>query len=127
MLPCSVLVADPHPDCATSLADLLAECGHRVRVALTAGEALRLAAADPPDVVVSEARFPDLDGFALVERIVDLAPRPAVFVMVTGHCRLRDRATVAGFDHFVVKGGDPGDLVRLVERLGCNSPEPVMR
>jgi DNA-binding response OmpR family regulator len=125
--PCSVLIADPDPDCAASLASVLAYGGHKVRIARTGGEALRLAADDPPEVVISEARLGDLDGFALAERVMRLAPVPLVFVLLTTRDDLADRATLAGFDHFFVKPADPAELVRLVERLGCNSPEPLIR
>ena len=123
--PCSVLIVDPYPDCAGTLGEVLAAYGHQARIAHTPADALRLAAADPPDVVISEARFDDMDGFTLVEKMLGLVPEPVVFVMVTGRHQLRGRAALAGFDHFLVKPADPGELVGLVERAGCDSPEPV--
>ena len=121
--PCSVLVADPYPDCAAGLADRLAASGHKVRVAHTAADALRLAADEAPDIVVSEARFSDMDGFALVERIRGQVPGSVVCVMVTGRHDLRDRASGAGFDHFFVKPADPNDLARLVDEIERHCPD----
>jgi hypothetical protein len=41
-------------------------------------------------VVISEARFPDMDGFSLVERLMGLAPEPLAFVLLTGQSGLGD-------------------------------------
>ena len=121
--PCSVLVADPYPDCAAGLADLLTASGHKVRIAHTAADALRLAADEPPHIVVSEARFSDMDGFTLVEKLRGRAPESVVCVMVTGRHDLRDRAGAAGFDHFFVKPADPNDLARLADKIERHCPE----
>ena len=123
--PRSVLIVDPCPDYAGTLGEVLAAYGHQARIAHTPADALRLVAADPPDVVISEARFNDMDGFTLVEKILGLVHQPVASIMVTGRHRLRERATLAGFDHFLVKPADPCKLVGLVERAGCDSTEPV--
>jgi DNA-binding response OmpR family regulator len=124
--PCSVLIVDPYPDCADSLAGVLAYHGHKVRIAYTPADALQLVADDPPDVVISEARFNDMDGFTLVQRIMGLASESVVFVMVTGRHEFRGRATLCGFDHFLVKPADPDELVRLLDGIGCAAPEPLV-
>ena len=114
----SILIADPSPDNANSLADVLALSGYRVRTARTASGALALAAADPPAVVITEAAFPDDDGFALAGRLVDAMRARPVLVLLTGYPVAEDRARAAGFDHHFVKPADPTELVRTVGRAG---------
>lgn len=114
---------DPYPDWTATLAEALAAHGHGVRTAYNPDEALPLVEADPPDVVITEARFPGADGFQLVDRVGRRVPDRVVFVMVTGFADLRDRARRAGFDHFFVKPADPDELARLVTRIDHYCPE----
>jgi YesN/AraC family two-component response regulator len=85
--------------------------------------ALELAATKPPDIVISEARFPDMDRFLLVEKIMGPIPDPVVFVMVTGYNHLRDRATLAGFHHFFLKPANPDELAQLVGKIHNYCPD----
>ncbi|MFC3608151.1 sigma-54-dependent transcriptional regulator [Stutzerimonas tarimensis] len=58
--------------------------GWQVRTCASASEALGLLTRDYPGVVVSDVRMPDLDGLALLDRLVALDAELPV-VMVTGH------------------------------------------
>ena len=78
----SVLVLDSHEDSARSLADLLEFCGYQVVVASSGAEALSLAS--PFDVVITELRLPDMDGYDLVRQMRERAgKRPQLIVAVT--------------------------------------------
>jgi response regulator RpfG family c-di-GMP phosphodiesterase len=114
---------DPYPDWSATLADALRSHGHEVRTAYTEDEALELVEADPPDIVICEARFPRSDGFSLVQKIGELVPERITFVMVTGYADLRDRAKLAGFDHFFAKPADAKELARLVGKIDHYCPD----
>jgi len=64
-----VLVADDDPAVLGLVADLLTEEGYRVARARDGAEALAVARADPPDLVVSDVGMPRLDGLGLAERL----------------------------------------------------------
>jgi CheY-like chemotaxis protein len=116
----SVLVVDDSPDVAGSTADLLALAGHRPRVALGGEEALRLAAADPPDVVLLDLRMPGLDGCEVARRLADRwHGRPPVLVAVTACGTTADRAqtAAAGFHLHLVKPVDPAVLIGMLRRF----------
>jgi DNA-binding response OmpR family regulator len=104
-------VADPCPLNTDTLAQVLAACGFRVRTAGTAAAALTAARADPPDVLVTEAVFPDGDGAVLAQAVAaGRDPRP-LLVLHTGRDPVGRRP---GFDHVCRKPADPEALARLV-------------
>jgi len=110
----TVLVADPSPENADSLALILAECGYRVRTAGTAAEALAAAVGEPPDVLITEALFPDADGFALVEQVAAATPERPLFVLLTGRVVPAESVRRARFDAHFLKPADPGVLIDVL-------------
>jgi CheY-like chemotaxis protein len=113
----SVLIVDGYKDAATSLADLLALCGHRVRVAFDADSALQAIIEERPDVVVTEAWLPGGGGFDLVGRLSTLpGPTPYLIALTTqGTSKDRERIRAAGFHEFVLKPADPTELLNLLQ------------
>jgi DNA-binding NarL/FixJ family response regulator len=94
-----VLIVDDHPSfrrCARSL--LTAEGFDVVGEAEDGASALTLAAQLEPDVVLLDIQLPDLDGFAVAERL--LAEAPAVGIVL-------------------VSSRDAGEYGRLVEQSGA--------
>jgi DNA-binding response OmpR family regulator len=94
--------------------------GHRVAVAYDAEAALRLAAADPPDVVVVEPFVRGSDGWAFVRSLRSRAPgKPAVVaVTVLGRPEDRRQSAEAGVAAHLLKPADPAELLALLGRLG---------
>jgi CheY-like chemotaxis protein len=124
-----ILVVDDSPDTARSTAELLTLMGYTVRVAFSGHAALRLAAAESPDVVLLDLRMPGMDGCEVARRLTaDGAGKPPVIVAVTGCGTEEDRVrtAAAGFDLHLVKPVDPGVLVGLLRRLrrAITPPEP---
>src|SRR5207248_5639267 len=64
-----ILVADDSITTRSLLRNALEASGFRVRTAADGDEALRLALAEPFDLVVSDVRMPRLDGFGLTARL----------------------------------------------------------
>jgi CheY-like chemotaxis protein len=113
--PClTVLVADPSPENADSLALILAECGHRVRTAGTAAEALAAAHADPPDVLITESLFPDADGFALAEQVAAGSTSRPLLVLLTGRVTSPESVEPSRFDARFLKPADPAALLAVL-------------
>jgi DNA-binding response OmpR family regulator len=65
----TVLVVDDEPSVRDFLAFVLADEGFRVETASDGDEALKLALADPPDVVLTDLMMPRVDGYQLIERL----------------------------------------------------------
>ncbi|HEX4608300.1 MAG TPA: response regulator [Urbifossiella sp.] len=116
----TVLVVDGHPDTAESTADLCRLLGSPARYALAGEDALRLAADDPPDVILLEIRLPDLDGCELARRLALAPGKPPLLIAVTTAAADRDRArtAAAGFHLHLVKPVHPGILAGLLRRWG---------
>ena len=118
-----VLVADDEPGAAQSLAALLGLLGFEARAAATPLDAVRLAAAHPPDAVVMDLGWPGPDGCALAGAVCRAAGRRPLLVALTGHPGQEARTLAAGFDHLVHKPADPAALEHLLrdelDRVGA--------
>ena len=117
--PVRVLVADDNPDAAHSLTLLLELQGYLARVAPDGEEALALAAAFRPQVLVSELYLPKLSGLEVARRL-RLQHRPAELLLVAvtafGRPEHRHQAHQAGFDHFLLKPVLWAELEQLLVR-----------
>ncbi|WP_327152638.1 response regulator transcription factor [Nostocoides japonicum] len=85
-------------------------------VAATGRQAVTLTLSERPDVVLMDIRMPELDGLAAVEQIRSARPRQAVLIVTTfGDDDYIARAVRLGVNGFLVKSGDPYDLIRGVK------------
>ena len=117
-----VLLVDDQEDAREMLRSMLEVCGCRVRLAASAAECLRLLAAAPADVLVSDIGMPDEDGYALMKKLRRLPPgaggdTPAV--ALTAYARPEDRALalVSGFNSHVSKPVEPIELLAVISSL----------
>jgi two-component system CheB/CheR fusion protein len=121
-VPLRILVADDNRDSAETLKMLLELSGHDVLLAHSGSEALETATRARPDVGIFDIGMPDLNGYALAERIRHEAwGKRIALIALTGWGQESDkrRALAAGFDHHLTKPVDPEFLERLLqERFG---------
>jgi CheY-like chemotaxis protein len=116
----SVLVVDDLEDAADSTAAVLALSGHAVRTAYSGDEAVRVADAEPPDVVLFDIGMPGMDGWELARRLrASAGAKRPLLVAVTAAATDADRkkSEEAGIDLHLVKPVDPAALVGLVRRF----------
>ena len=111
--PLRVLVVDDFRDAADSLALLLKLLGHDARAVYDGPTALRVAASFRPDVVLLDLGLPGLDGYAVARR---LRGQVGLLVAATGFGQEEDRRRCreAGFDRFLLKPLDLGELQRVL-------------
>ncbi len=123
-----VLLLEDNPDVAESMTMLMELLGHRVRTASSGEEALALARASRPDVMLVDIGLPGMNGYEVARRVRrDPALNGVVLIALTGYGREEDRreALAAGFDHHLAKPVEPGALHALVARIGqTGDPTP---
>jgi CheY-like chemotaxis protein len=114
-----VLLVDDDPDALDMLSLPLTDAGATVRTAASAAEALALLRWTRPDVLVSDLAMPDEDGYSLIRTLrasEHESDREIPAVALTAYVRLQDRARAiaAGFNVFVEKPVDPGELISVI-------------
>jgi signal transduction histidine kinase/CheY-like chemotaxis protein len=115
-----ILITDDNQDAATSLAMLLEIDGHQVQVAFDGPAALNIAASFQPQVALLDIGMPDMDGYALAQRLRQMPGGEKVYlVAVTGWGQQgdRERSKAAGFNEHLTKPVDPEALTVLLTNL----------
>lgn len=113
-----ILLVDDHADATEPLGLLLQSKGHETRLVTSGEDALRMADAFRPHVVLLDLSLPDLDGYEVARRLRARDNGPSLtLVALTGWAgrEVRDKAAAAGFDYHLVKPVDWEELDRIVE------------
>lgn len=116
----NVLVIDDQRDTVLTLKRLLSRLGHQVNTASTGTEGIHLARGTQHDVIFCDMRLCDIDGCGVAQAIrAELSPPFPLLVAVSGLSREADieRATVAGFDRYLVKPVDFAVIADLLNSL----------
>jgi DNA-binding NarL/FixJ family response regulator len=110
-----VLIADDRSHARRGLRAVLALRPEIVIVgeATDGGEAVRLAEALRPDVVLMDAKMPQMDGVEATRFIKERWPEIRV-VLLTVHAGYRAEALAAGADTFLVKGCSREELLGAI-------------
>jgi CheY-like chemotaxis protein len=119
--PLRVLVVDDNHDGADSLLLILQAYGHEARAAYDGESALRLARSFRPDVVLLDIGMPGLDGYEVARRLRrDEGLHDALLVALSGwgEEEARRLSAEAGFDVYLLKPADLGQLQRLLAEAG---------
>ena len=115
--PGRILVIDDEQPIAQLIQDALSLAGHRVDVAVSAVEGLKMAAISDYDLVLTDLGMPDMSGWEVASRIREQDPDLPV-VLVTGWGTTIDDAEIArsGIAGVVHKPFEIRDLVATVHR-----------
>lgn len=115
-----VLVVDDYADGRAMYVAWLEVSGYRVAEASTAAEAIALAQAAPPDVVLMDLSLPGIDGLEATRRLkADLRTAHVPVLAITGHveARVAQAARDAGCDAFIVRPSPVHEVVAAIGRL----------
>jgi signal transduction histidine kinase/ActR/RegA family two-component response regulator len=117
-----VLIVDDEPTANEAVQTLLDSCGAEVRVAGSAAQALQMLDVWKPDVLISDIAMPEEDGYALIKKIRARSAEqngdlPAA--ALTAYATIEDRVSIlaAGFQMYLSKPADPGELIAVVASL----------
>ncbi len=116
----TALVVDPDPTERRLVADCLLRHGFSVHQAGTSAEALRLAVARRPWLVITETALPDEPGVRLCRRMRAhslLRRTPVVFLSNRDDCDTRHEAIKAGADEFLPKPAPSREMLIRLELL----------
>jgi DNA-binding response OmpR family regulator len=114
--PLRVLVVEGHPGTREALCTLIEQWGHECRTAEDGHSGVEAALFCRPGVVVAELDLPVFNGFELARRV---RATSGGNVLLVAHSMFNDegtsrRAIRAGFDRYLVKPADLGELRRLL-------------
>ena len=99
--------------------DVLVASGYRAIEATTGAEAIDLATAHGPDLVLMDIELPDLDGVNALRRLRTnerTAEIPVLAVTAQAMRGDRERFLAAGFDGYISKPVNVGELLAVVRR-----------
>ena len=119
----SVLVVDDEADMLVTYERLLRRWGYRVSPAASLATGLLALERDRPDLVISDLRLPDGDGFQLV-RAARATSRPPPIIIVTGvpSENRRRAAMTAGAVAFLAKPFRSSTLQQFVQSALADTP-----
>lgn len=89
----------------------LANAGYRVTEAATAAEGLRMAAEQPPDLVILDLGLPDLDGQEVLARLREWLAAPIIILSARDQEQQKIAALDHGADDYVTKPFGVGELL----------------
>ena len=122
--PLRVLVVDDHPIWRDGVARDLESAG--LVVCGTAGDgaqAVRIATATRPDVVLLDLQLPDMSGVEVAAKLGTLDPAPRILVLsASGERQDVLDAMTAGATGYLVKSASAGELLDGVRRVAAGDP-----
>jgi DNA-binding NarL/FixJ family response regulator len=125
----SILVVDGGASDRELLAAVLRHDGYTVLEAHTGEEALRLARAHQPDLVIADILMPTMDGYELVRELRGDAVTASIPVIFhTATCvieEVSELAAACGVSHVLTKPCDPAEVLAVVAEVLSRPPEPV--
>ena len=119
-MPQRILIVDDEPNIAASLEFLLQRGGYEVRVAHNGEEALALAEAFAPQLVLLDVMMPKLNGYEVCQRLrAGPSGQSVKIVMLTARGREVDqeKGRALGADLYVTKPFSTRELVAQVQGL----------
>jgi DNA-binding NarL/FixJ family response regulator len=124
VIPVRVMVVDDHPGWRDAVARDLAEAGYHVTAVVGEGaQAIRVAPAARPDVVIVDLQLPDRPGVEVARQLIDANPAIRVLMLSAGG-EQQDvlDALRAGALGYLVKSAKPAELVEAVARTAAGNP-----
>ncbi len=118
----TVLLVEDNPDNRLGIEGILEDAGFRYVMAETGEEAVAIAKADPPDLILMDIQLPGMDGLEATRRIkADPALKEIPIIALTARAMKGDREHIlaAGCDGYISKPVDPATVTELIrEKLG---------
>jgi DNA-binding NarL/FixJ family response regulator len=114
----TLLLIDDDPNLILLVKDYLEFQGYDVITAENGRDALEILEKQIPDMIICDIMMPEMDGYALVERVRQDARTswiPVMFLSAKGQSQDRVKGLSTGADVYMVKPFEPEELVAQVE------------
>lgn len=113
-----ILIVDDELDIAEELSEFISATGRDVCFSTSAYEALDLAVASEPEMVISDIRMPEMNGEELVIKLAGICNKDTYFILMSGHLECDTSLIMLSNVRysFIHKPIDLEVLLRLVER-----------
>lgn len=118
-----ILIVDDNDTVLMALEYNIKQAGYSVIKASDGEQALSLAVAESPDIIVSDITMPELDGMELCRKIRSmpkLADVPFIFLTAHGEPDERVKGLRSGADDYMVKPFDVEELIARIDVLYGN-------
>lgn len=114
----TILIVDPNPDDRRPYITLLGNFGYRLLEAHDGIQAVELARAELPDMIITDILMPNMDGFTLVRRLRAeplLMGVPVIFQTANYDVtEIHKLARGSGIQHILRKPAEPHEILRAV-------------
>ncbi|MGK7941674.1 MAG: response regulator transcription factor [Crocosphaera sp.] len=113
-----LLLVDDDPNLVLLVKDYLEFQGYNVSTAENGKEALDLLTKQIPDMIICDVMMPEMDGYALIEKVRQDSRTswlPVMFLSAKGQSQDRVKGLNTGADVYMVKPFEPEELVAQVE------------
>ena len=116
-MPAAILVIDDDPNIRETLGIHLRNAGYQVRTAKDGIEGGHAVLERRPDLIITDAQMPHMDGFELVAALrADPSVAAIPVIMLTSETEFEDRGKRLGVADYVTKPVRADRLLALVER-----------
>ena len=116
----TVLLVEDTEDNRFMMRRLLEMSGYRVVEAINGEEAVKLARAEKPQLILMDLSLPVIDGLAatrLIRKLPALEATPIIAVSAHDTSDFKDEAVAAGCNSYVTKPIDFSQLEQLIQQL----------
>ena len=113
-----MLIVEDNDLVSGALRVLFEQTGRRVSIAATVADAIAVASADRPDLMLFDLTLPDGNGLAILEQLRREDRAPRVAVALTGHDdpKIAERCAELGCADVLLKPVPTRELLRRAER-----------
>ena len=125
----AVLAVDDEADARRLIKRILEGCGASVETADSGTMAMRAMRKTKPDVLIMDIGMPGEDGYAVIQKIRQLATAdggnvPAIALTAFARSEDRRRAVLSGFQMHMAKPVEPAELIAMVASLAGRARIP---
>ena len=125
----TILIVDSNPADRRSYITLLGNFGHRLLEADDGVQALELAQAELPDLIITDVLMPNMDGFTLARRLRAeplLMGIPVIFQTASYDVsEIHRLARASGIQHILRKPAEPQEILRAVNESLKQPTQPA--
>lgn len=112
----TILIVDDEPQILGLVKKMIGPHRANIMLAPRPSEALRIAEAQPVDILISDVQMPEMDGMRLAEKVLKLHPMVSV-LLISGQYKDPPAAARSGRVKFLKKPFFPSELVGVLEEM----------